>query len=75
MILKMHVDEPSQHIVSASVHIAWKSYFANIVLLDVCVYTCRLQKINGEGNRKCQEKYACVYTFENENYFIRNICL
>lgn len=52
-MLKMHIDEPSQHIVSASVYVVWKSYFANIVLLDVFVYTRRLQKINGEGGRKC----------------------
>lgn len=59
----MHIGELSQHIESASVYIVWKSCVADIVLLEVYVYTRRVQKINGEGSRKRQEKYACVYTF------------
>lgn len=53
MVLKIHIDELSQHIVPASVYIAWKSYFADSVLLDMYVYTYRLQKINEVGDRKC----------------------
>ena len=60
MTLKVHIEDFSEYIVSASVYIAWESYFHNI-LCDVYAYTHRVQKINGEGNRECQEKYVCIY--------------